>query len=241
MSSRSDRGPQFSSRYWKAFWSLFKTSVSLSSGFHPQSNGQTERVNQELEKYLRCVVSKTPKTWSRMLIWAEIAHNQLVNTSTGMCPFEVQFGFLPPFFPSEQPKVNVPSAEAAIARCRRTWKRARTALKRASACSQRQANRKRRATPSFRVDQKVWLSTRDIPLRVESKKFKPRFIGPFRIVRRINPVAYQLALPRSLRVSPVFHVSLLKPVLTSPLSPPAPPPPPSRFVAGGPVFSQSTP
>lgn len=50
-------------------------------------------------------------------------------------------------------------------------------------------------------------------------------------------MAYQLALPRSLRVSPVFHVSLLKPVLTSPLSPPIPPPPPSRIVAGSPVFT----
>ncbi len=77
----TDRGPQFMSRYWRAFWSLFGSSVSLSSGFHPQSNGQTERVNQELEKYLRCFTSHQPSSWSRFLVWAELAHNTLRSSS----------------------------------------------------------------------------------------------------------------------------------------------------------------
>ena len=83
----SDRGPQFIAKFWRAFWQLMGVTVCLTSGYHPQTNGQTERVNQELEKYLRSYCSSNPTTWACHLMWAEIAHNQLVSSSTGMSPF----------------------------------------------------------------------------------------------------------------------------------------------------------
>lgn len=63
----SDRGPQFVSQFWKAFCSLVGAAVSLSSGYHHQSNGQTERLNQELEKELRCLLSQVPTQWCKNL------------------------------------------------------------------------------------------------------------------------------------------------------------------------------
>ncbi len=63
----SDRGPKFVSRFWREFCKLLGATVSLSSGFHPQSNGQTERANQDLERTLRCVVSKNSSLWSQQL------------------------------------------------------------------------------------------------------------------------------------------------------------------------------
>ena len=71
----SDRGPQFTSIFWREFCSLVGATVSLSSGFHPQSNGQTERKNQEMETALQCMVSKNPASWSQQLLWVEYAHN----------------------------------------------------------------------------------------------------------------------------------------------------------------------
>ncbi len=71
----SDRGPQFVSKFWQEFCKLLGATVSLSSGFHPQSNGQTERANQDLEKVLRCLVSKNPSSWSQQLSMVEYAHN----------------------------------------------------------------------------------------------------------------------------------------------------------------------
>jgi transposase InsO family protein len=67
----SDRGPQFLSQFWKAFCTLIGSSPSLSSGFHPQSIGQSERANQDLKTTLRCLVSTNPTTWSQQLVWVE--------------------------------------------------------------------------------------------------------------------------------------------------------------------------
>lgn len=84
----------------------------------------------------------------------------------------------------------------------------------------------------------MWLSSKNLPLQTESRKLAPRFIGPFKVEKIINPNAVRLHLPASLRVHPVFHVSLLKPVTESPHQPPAPPPPPPH---GSSMVTQRTP
>lgn len=233
----SDRGPQFSSRVWRAICQLIGASASLSSGFHPQSNGQTERVNQEMEAALRSLVAENPSSWSSRLPWAEYAHNTLQSSSTGLSPFQCQLGYQPPLFPDQECEAAVPSALHFVRRCRRTWKRVRQALLHTSRQSQKQADRQRRPAPHFRVGQRVWLSSRDLPLRVESRKLAPRFIGPFKVIRRVNPVSYRLELPRSMKVHPTFHVSRLRPVLTSPFAPVPKPPPPPRMFQGHPVYT----
>ncbi|XP_061111878.1 desmoglein-2-like protein [Conger conger] len=119
----SDRGPQFASRFWRAFCSLLGASVSLSSGFHPETNGQTERTNHTLENTLRCLAAANPSSWSRQLTWAEYAHNTLQNASTGLLPFEAQFGYPPPPFPEPERGGEVPSAETFVRRCRSVWKK----------------------------------------------------------------------------------------------------------------------
>ncbi len=79
----SDRGPQFVSKFWREFCHLLGATLSLSSGFHPQSNGQTERANQDLERMLRCLDSQNPSSWSQQLSWVEHAHNSLPVSATG--------------------------------------------------------------------------------------------------------------------------------------------------------------
>ena len=233
----SDRGPQFTSQFWKAFLSQLGASVSLSSGFHPQSNGQSERANQDLETTLRCLVSSNPSTWSQQLAWVEYSHNTLPCLATGLSPFQCAYGYQPPLFPDQESESEVPSVQAFISRCRRTWKRSRTALLRTASRYRRQADRHRTPAPVYRLGQKVWLSTRDLPLRVESRKLASKFIGPFPIIRVINRAAVTLRLPRSLRIHPTFHVSRIKPVISCPLVPPPPAPPPPRVVQGSEVYT----
>uniref|UniRef100_A0A3B3SKT7 Gypsy retrotransposon integrase-like protein 1 n=1 Tax=Paramormyrops kingsleyae TaxID=1676925 RepID=A0A3B3SKT7_9TELE len=128
----SDRGPQFTARFWKAICRLINSTCSLSSGYHPQTNGQTERTNQQLERYLRCFVADRQRSWARYLIWAELSHNHHTSSATGLSPFEVCNGFQPPMFDYQEPEVDVPSAQQLVHRCRKLWTQAHSAIKKAN-------------------------------------------------------------------------------------------------------------
>ena len=233
----SDRGPQFTSRAWQAFCRAIGASPSCSSGFHPQTNGQSERANQDLESALRCVSARHPASWSQHLPWIEYSHNSLTSSATGMSPFMVAYGYQPPLFPSQEQEVAVPSVRAHLRRCHAVWRHARAALSRTAQRNRRLADKHRIPAPNYRPGQRVWLSTRDLPLQVDSRKLAPRYVGPFEVEKVINQSAVRLKLPASLRVHPTFHVSLLKPVATSPLSPPAEPPPPPLLIDGHPAYT----
>ncbi|KAK7887257.1 hypothetical protein WMY93_026878 [Mugilogobius chulae] len=235
----SDRGPQFISQVWRSFCQALGAKVSLSSGFHPQTNGQCERANQNLEAALRCVAAQNPSDWSQFLPWVEYAHNSLPAAAIGMSPFECALGYLPPMFPLQEKDIAVPSVKDHMRRCRQIWESSRAALLRTAERNRQIADRHRAPTPVYVPGQKVWLSAKDIPLKVDSKKLAPRFIGPFEIESIINPTVVRLKLPTSMRIHPTFHVSQLKPVHVSTLCPPAEPPPPPQIVDDHPAFRVS--
>ncbi|KAI2664272.1 Transposon Tf2-9 polyprotein [Labeo rohita] len=200
--------------------------VSLSSGFHPQTNGQAERVNQILGRLLRTLAAHNPASWCENLRWAEYAYNSLPSSATGLSPFHACLGYQPPVFSSQEVEASVPSVQALISRCRRTWRKVRQALCQTRKRTRRAANRHRSRAPRYVCGQRVWLSTRNLPLQPPSRKLAPKFIGPFSVVKVLNPVAVRLRLPNCLRrVHPVFHVSCIKPVIRPP-SRPSPPSPP---------------
>ncbi|KAK3517184.1 hypothetical protein QTP70_000774 [Hemibagrus guttatus] len=92
------------------------------------------------------------------------------------------------------------------------WERAHVRLQRAVRRQRIQEDRCRCPHLSYQVGQKVWLSTRNLRLQLPCKKLSPKFIGPFEIVRQVNPVAYRLRLPVLYHICPTFHVLLLKAV-----------------------------
>uniref|UniRef100_A0A8C5QDJ5 Gypsy retrotransposon integrase-like protein 1 n=1 Tax=Leptobrachium leishanense TaxID=445787 RepID=A0A8C5QDJ5_9ANUR len=109
----SDRGVQFTSKVWSAFCQALDIKIRLSSSYHPQSNGQTERVNQQLEQYLRCYSSYQQDDWSNLLPTAEFAYNSQIHDSIHNTPFFVNYGFHPSTLPdlsttSPVPEVSKP-------------------------------------------------------------------------------------------------------------------------------------
>uniref|UniRef100_W5LUZ2 Integrase catalytic domain-containing protein n=1 Tax=Astyanax mexicanus TaxID=7994 RepID=W5LUZ2_ASTMX len=228
----SDRGPQFTSQVWKAFMDKLGVSVSLTSGHRPQANGQVERLNQEIGRLLRHYCHDQQNEWSRFLPWAEYAQNSLHNASTGLTPFQCFLGFQPPLFPWNAERTEAPAVNDWFEQSERAWEQTHTRLGLAVRCQKEQADRHRGDTLTFIPGDRVWLSTKDLKLRLPCKKLSPRFVGPFKILRRINQVTYRLELPRQYKISPSFHVSLLRPVIPGPLddaSPRATPPSPLDF------------
>ncbi len=207
----SDRGPQFTSRLWAAFFKALEVNISLTSGYHPQSNGQAERLNQELVRFLRSYCSTNQLDWSRYLLWAEYAQNSLRKPATGITPFQCILGYQPPLFPWSGEPSNVPAVNDWIQRSEETWNQAHLHLRHAVRRNQVQADRHRRHNPEYHVGQWVLLSARDLRLYLPCRKLSPRYVGPFQITRQITPVSFELKLPNHYRISPTFHVSLLKP------------------------------
>ncbi len=127
----SDRGPQFTSHVWTAAFLFLNVNISLTSGYHPESNGQTERLNQEVTRFLRSYSHRNQADWSRYLFWAEYAQNSLRKTSTGLTPFQCVLGFQPPLFPLSGEPSELPAVNDWLRRSEITWNEAHTHLQRA--------------------------------------------------------------------------------------------------------------
>ena len=135
---------------WQAFCQVIGAKANLSSGYHPQTNGQTERANQHLEYVLRCVTAMEARRWSKQLPWVEYAINSQTCAATGLSPFEASMGYQPPLFPQQEVEVAVPSVQQHYRWCRRTWKATLEALHRTGEQNARYANAYRNPARSIR-------------------------------------------------------------------------------------------
>ncbi|KAK3539568.1 hypothetical protein QTP70_010276 [Hemibagrus guttatus] len=162
----SDRGPQFTSRVWRAFFKRLGVTISLSSGYHPQTNGQTERKIQEIGRFLRTFCHSHQESWSQFLGWAEYAQNSLRQSTTGLTPFQCVLGYQPPLFPWDGEPSDVPAVDYWFRESERVWGEAHRQLQRALRRCRSTADLRRSQAPAYQPGQKVWLSTRDIKLRL---------------------------------------------------------------------------
>ena len=218
----SDRDPIFTSLFWKELFKLAQVELCMSSAYHPQSDGQTERVNQCLETYLRCFVHSCPRSWLKWLTLAEYWYNTCHHSALGKSPFEVLYGRLPRHFGITDISVSpVPDVASKLAERNTMLAAVRQHLLRAQQRMKAHAD-KRRSERSFSVGDFVYLRLQPY---VQSSlaprahhKLCFKFFGPYEIIEKINPVAYKLKLPEESSIHPVFHVSMLKPASARPSS-----------------------
>jgi hypothetical protein len=116
----SDRVPQFTSRVWRVFMEWLGVSVSLTSGFHLKSNGQVERVNQDVGRFLQLYCRDRPGEWARYVPWAELAQNSRLYSSTNMSPFQCVLGYQPVLAPWHQSQTEAPAVEEWVQRSKDT-------------------------------------------------------------------------------------------------------------------------
>jgi len=206
-----------------------------STAFHPQSDGQTERVNQVLEQYLRIFCDYQQDNWVELLPLAEFAYNNAKHASTQVSPFMANYGRHPRMAPRtltienpENSETN-PAAEHFLKHMYETQKQLVEQLSKAQDNYKRFYDRKTKAPPEFKTGDLVWLNRRNIATLRPSQKLDHRRLGPFKVIGPAGSgsLAYRLELPSSMGIHPVFHVSLLERCRTNTIPGrivPAPPP-----------------
>lgn len=210
----SDRGSTFLSKFWLKVVELLSITPKPSTAFHPETDGQTERVNQCLEQFLRCYTNHQQDDWSSWLPIAEFQYNNCQNTSTGSSPFYANYGFHPRMdflSPQASSTASNPLGEQLVARLQRIQSDIQAELAYAKATYKEFADRRRKGFALFKTGDFVYLSRKHLRSSRPSNKLDDKYIGPFRISSIVgNHSAYRLELPSTLRIHPVFHPSLLK-------------------------------
>jgi hypothetical protein len=220
----SDRGSLFTSQFWSELCRKLRIKRGLSTAFHPQTDGQTERQNQTLEQYLRAFVNYQQDDWASQLAIAEFAYNNSKHSSTGMSPFYALYGYNPalPTDPTETEESMNVTVEERLQKLHGARKALEVALQHAIETQAKYYDQKHKPI-TFTTGEKVLVSLKNIKTWGPSEKLKARFDGPFEIVEPVGKQAYRLRLPKSYgRIHPVFHVSLLEPYRQRPGEPPVP-------------------
>lgn len=205
----SDRGPEFASQLWKVICEKLNIRRKLSTAYHPETDGQTERVNQTLEAYLRIYVNYHQDDWADLLPLAEFCYNSRVHSTTGFTPFEGLYGYNPEVGTTHITELSQIRSSLSTVDMR---KRIEQHMDDAIEASRVQFDRKRRDLPNWKKGDSVMLSTRNLKVLRPTKKLGDLYIGPFVIQEKVSSHAFQLQLPASMRIHDVFHVSQLREV-----------------------------
>ncbi|KAI3670567.1 hypothetical protein L1987_87905 [Smallanthus sonchifolius] len=210
----SDRDTRFTSRFWKIFHEAMGTRLNISTAYHPQTDGQSERTIQTLEDMIRACIIDFGGSWDSHLPLAEFSYNNSHHTMIGMPPYEMLYGrrCRTPVCWGEIGQKELGSLEVV----RETSERFDQIKARKKAAQDRQKSYadKRRRPIKFDVGDRVMLKVspwKGIIRFRKRGKLSPRFVGPFRIMARVGEVAYRLDLPDELSgIHPTFRVSHLR-------------------------------
>ncbi|SPC65051.1 related to Gag-pol polyprotein [Ustilago sp. UG-2017b] len=210
---------QFISGAWKAFAEQMGVKHSLSTAYHPQTDGQTERVNQVVEQYLRMYCNYEQDDWADLLDTAAFVYNNTVHNSIGVSPFFACYGWNPKAHPDipQRLGVNDPDRFEYLIDGKERCKYLQEQIREAQRRTVDQYNRKHKDI-EFKVGDMVYINCRNWKTRQPTPKLDTRFTGPYPVQERVGRRAYRITLPANLRVHDVFHVSMLEPARTSSLA-----------------------
>lgn len=186
----SDRGTVFNSEFTKQWQRILGIKANLSTAYHPESDGQTERVNGIVEDYIRCFTSWRQDDWVELLSTAEFSYNNTVSESTGHTPFFLNHGQHPRFSPGTPDDDIIPAANELAENIRNAQEEANAMMKMAQERYKGQANKHRIKAPELKPGDKVWLSTKNIRTSRPSPKLEHRRIGPYKVIEKIGRLAY---------------------------------------------------
>ena len=198
----------------KDLYKLLNIEGNFSTAYHPQTDGQTERINQEIEQYLRIYINHHQNDWAEWLPIAEFSYNNKVQSSTGQSPFPTLYGYHPNMGTNLRRETRNKSAQQFETRIQESRKEAEASLKMAAERMKHHYDKKRQESPNYKVGDLVLLNMQNICMTRQMKKLDNLRDGPLKTVKIIGKSAYKLQLPESWKkagIHPVFDETLLVP------------------------------
>ena len=236
----SDRGSTFDAEFMRHLCKLLDIDQRFSTAWHPQTDGQTERINAILEQYLRAYCNYQQDNWYDLLPIAEFVYNNTISAGIGgMTPFFANYGYHPRFLPLEDTQTTSLNLEVRdiSTKLKEIEKFLKSEMTYAQAINQEQANKKRTTAPNLQIGDDVWLLSRNVKTTRPSKKLDFKKLGPFKVIEKLGSAVYKLDLPHSMKdIHPVFHISLLEPAASNPLEGQQQPPPPPIIIDENPEW-----
>jgi len=203
----SDRDVRFVSKFSTELCRILNICQNISTAYHPQTDGASERTNQTLEQYLRVFCSTQQNNWHAWLPLAQYTKNSWPSATTKKTPFDLLIGYTPQIHQPTR-KTDIPSLEQRLLAIDEARKAAQEAQRKA----QESWIKERPRHSTFPVKSKVWLEGTNLQLPSNiTPKLSPRRYGPFEVVSQISKVAYKIKLPPTWKIHDVFHASLLTP------------------------------
>jgi len=206
----SDRGVQFAAEMMKELNNLLEIQTKLSTAYYPQIDGQTERINQKLEQYLRVFIDHRQEQWPDWLGMAEFAYNNKIHAATKTSPFKVNYGQDLRMGFKERRKRKYKAAGKFIEKIKKIQKEAKAALGKAQEEMKKFGDRRRGKGEEYKVGDLVLLSTKDLKWQMEEKRLEKLtecFVGLYKVKGIISSNAIELELPNSIKIHPVVNVS----------------------------------
>jgi len=209
----SDREPQFVAGLIRELNEMLGIRSKLLTAFHPQTDRQTERVNQELEQYLRMFIDHRQEQWPEWLGIVEFAYNNKAHSSTKTLPFKANYGQDPRMGFEGRKERKYAGAEKFIEKMKEIQEEAKAVLGKAQANMKKYANRKRLDVKEYKVGDLVMLSTKDLKYQIvgrRTEKLTERFVSPFKVKKIVSMNAIELELPSTVRIHLVVNVSRIQ-------------------------------
>jgi transposase InsO family protein len=207
----SDRDKLFTSKFWTATTELLGVKRKLSTAFHPQSNGGNERMNQVVEAYLRCYVDYQQTNWVSLLPSAQFAYNSSPTETTLVSPFKANYGMERVAY--REPGITTLDNETArlqTGAMKELHGKLRQELMFVAERNSHYYNQRRSQEPALKEGDRVYLLRRNINTKRPSDKLDHKKLGPYKIKKRKGTNSFELALPKTMNIHPVFHISLLE-------------------------------
>ena len=179
-----DKGSVFAAKFTKALYKALDVKKNLSTAFHPQTDGQTERTNQTLKQYLCMYCNHLQTNWVDLFSMSLFAYNNEVSASTGHSPFFLNYGYHPWHNISSNAAKQIPAAKEYLEKLASAQERTARLLKKAQEAQAVQYNRKRQETPAFEEKELFWLLQKCIETKRLSTKLDNKKLKPFTILRK---------------------------------------------------------